>query len=81
MATKGQVLIVGAGSISRYVVELLQAHTDLDPSVDTSVIMNGREYRLYHMQTLRALDAGVLIAPASRIKQGKGPRDKWGKLK
>lgn len=34
-----------------------------------------------HSRLLKALDDNILTAPASRIKNGKGPRDKWGKLK
>ena len=34
-----------------------------------------------HSRHLRALDDNIITAPASRIKKGKGPRDKWGKLK
>lgn len=34
----------------------------------------------YQFRPLMALDDNIITAPASRIKKGKGPRDKWGKL-
>lgn len=35
----------------------------------------------YLANRFKALSDNILTAPASRIKKGKGPRDKWGKLK
>lgn len=32
-------------------------------------------------RAFKNLADNILTAPASRIKKGKGPRDKWGKLK
>lgn len=80
MQHAGRIMIVGShcGLSTRLMEILANEAVEAGVTIDTTVLVRGHTYQL---RPLMALDDNIITAPASRIKKGKGPRDKWGKLK